>query len=101
LGNVEFRQSLGEIVEERLPFLAGDVEMSMGIGHGPAGVTLGPAGGLADLLGHEVLEPRRGNLVVSLVDLQVCIQSRIVHDPIDEGINHGGDGVDPAKLFVE
>src|SRR5262249_4441557 len=36
-----------------------------------------------------------------LVDLGVGVQPGVVHDPVDEVIDHGGDGVHPAKSFVE
>src|SRR6266540_3684129 len=50
--HAELVERLLEIVEERLPFLFRDVQMGMGIVHGPARVPLRPSGSLTHLLGH-------------------------------------------------
>jgi hypothetical protein len=69
--DLELVERLLEIIEERAPLLRCDVEVAMGVRHGPPSVLLRATAGPADHLGHEVLETCRRHSVVRLVDGRV------------------------------
>jgi len=75
--------------------------MGVRVEHRTARVTLRTARGVTDLLGHEVLESGWRDFVVGVVDLGIGVQPWVIHHSVDEIINHGGDGEDPAESFVE
>jgi hypothetical protein len=101
LGHSELVECLLEIVEKSLPLYRSYHEMSVGLLHGAARVLLRPASGPADHFSDEVLEASRGNAVMGLVYLWVCIQAGIDHDPVDEVVHYGGDAVDTTEPVVE
>src|SRR6516162_3860399 len=69
----ELVKCLLEIVEKSLPLCRRYHEMLVRLLHGAACILLRSAGGPADHFGDEVLEPCRGNAMVGLVYLWVCI----------------------------
>ena len=46
-----------------------------------------------------ILEPGPRHPMMRLIDRGICIEARIVHDAIDEIIDHGHDGVHSAESF--
>jgi hypothetical protein len=61
----------------------------------------GPPVAQHTILGHIVFEARRADPVMRFVNGGVRIQDRVVHNPINEIIDHGGDRVDPAETVIE
>ena len=61
----------------------------------------GPPAAAADLFGHQVFEAGFRYAVMRLVDLGIGVQAWIVHDPLDEVIDHGGNRIDATQAFVE
>ena len=66
-GNRELIQRLLKVVEERLPLLAGNLQVGMRVRHRLAGVFLRAACSPADHLRHQVLESRRRYAMVRFV----------------------------------
>src|SRR5262245_35171553 len=75
--------------------------MCVRILHRLATVLLRPARRPADHFGDQVLESGRRHFVMRLVHLGIGVQFRILHDPVDEVIDHRGDGINTAETFVE
>jgi hypothetical protein len=69
--------------------------------HGAACVVLGatrcPANHLCDV----VFEARRADPVMRFVNGSVGIQDWVVHDPINEVINHGSNRIDATETLIE
>src|SRR5262249_34529462 len=101
LGHIEFRHRVVEVLTERSPFTLRDLEMFVRFAHGTAGVGLGATRGPADHLGHVVLEARRADTVMRLINGSVRIQDRIVHNPINAVVNYGSNRIDAAETLVE
>src|SRR6266511_1888215 len=74
-GDLELVQGLPEIIDERFPLPRRDMEVAMGVDHGPAAILLWAGGGPADHFGDEVLEASRWHSVVRLVDGGVRVEA--------------------------
>ena len=97
LGHIEFGHGVIKILTEGDPLALGDLEMFVGFAHGAASVFLWAARGPANHLGHIVFEARRADAVMRFVNRSVRIQDRVVHNPINEVVDHGGNRIDPAR----
>ncbi len=100
-GNVELIEGLSKVFEESLPFVGRDLQFNVGIPHGAPAVALGSAGRLANLLGNQIFEASPGNAVVSLIDERIGIESRVVHDAVDEIVHDCGNGIDATETLVK
>src|SRR3989442_11407513 len=100
-GNLKLVEGLPEVLEERLPLLRRDVEITMGVQHGAAGIPLRTTAGPAEHFRHQILEARRRNLVVRLIDLGIGVQAGVDHDAVDEVVDHRGAAVYTAEALVE
>ncbi len=67
----------------------------------PAGVCLWATRGPANHLGHIVFEARRADPVMRFANGGVRIQDRVVHNPVNEVIHYGGNGINPAETVIE
>ena len=83
-----------EVGQKNLPFFLRDIEVDVGIVHRFAGVFLGTTRCPANHLGYQVFEASAGNTVMGFVDFRVGVETRVVHDTIDEVVDHGGNRVD-------
>lgn len=92
-GNAELFRGLAKIVEERIPFVLRDFKVSVGVLHVAAGVLLRPARSPAHHLGDQILESGRWDFVMGVIDQRIFVQARVRHYPIDEIVDHCGDGV--------
>src|SRR6266849_9235439 len=100
-GDLELVEGLLEIVEECPPLLRGNVEVAMGVDHGPAGIQLRATRGPADHFGDKVLETSRWHFVVRLVDGGVRVQARVDHYAIDKVVDDRRDAIDTAEALAE
>ena len=90
-----------EIVHERVPLLAGDEQLAVGVDHRAPRVGLRPARRPAHHLGDVILESLGRDAVVRLVDSRVCIQPRVDHDPVDKVVHDDGDRVGTSEPLVK
>src|SRR6478672_6938514 len=96
-----FGHGVIKILTEGDPLALGDLEMFVGFAHGAASVFLWAARGPANHLGHIVFEARRADAVMRFVNRSVRIQDQVVHNPINEVVDHGGNRIDPAETVIE